>query len=157
MYQYLFGIQVCSILAECWKSSKNVKIARFCSFYWICGLINPHSTHTTRNKHLIQIVWPFSPSKDDKILVLAQILFLSIFPIFPIEIITLKCIGGADVWPRIVLKLDCHHMFKYVFCHLHDVSYQIWKDNPFPKGGTLLALNARSPLHIMKRLILGQR
>ena len=33
LYQYLYGIRMCSILAKCWKSSEMAKIAYFCSFY----------------------------------------------------------------------------------------------------------------------------
>ena len=48
---------------------------------------------------------------------------------------TLKCIGGPDFRPRIFFKLDCHHMFKSLFCNLHEMSYKIWKDKPISRGG----------------------
>ena len=61
---------------------------------------------------------------------------------------TLKCIAGAGFRPRIFFKLDCHHMFKSLFCNLHELSYKIWKDKPVSKGGgAFLALNERSPFH----------
>ena len=59
--------------------------------------------------------------KNDKIIVLAKILFLTIFPIS----VTLKCVGGADFRPPIFFKLDCHHMFESLFCNPYEVSYKI--------------------------------
>ena len=63
--------------------------------------------------------------ENDTMLVLAKITFLTIFPIFAMESITLKCIGGADFRPRIFFKHDCRHMFKSLICYLHDVSYKL--------------------------------
>ena len=58
--------------------------------------------------------------------------------------VTLKCIGGADFRPRIFFKFDRHHLFKSLFCKLHEVSYKIRKNKPISKG-PFLVLNARSP------------
>ena len=52
----LFGIRLCSIVAKCWKSSKMARIAYTSSFYWIWGLINPHSTHAIPNKYPLHIL-----------------------------------------------------------------------------------------------------
>ena len=64
-----------------------------------------------------QTVWrvlyntpPLVGYKNDKRVVLAKILFLTIVPIYG----TLKSIGGADFQPQIFFKLDCHHMYVFV-------------------------------------------
>ena len=54
--RYLFGIQMCSILAKCWKLSEMAQIAYFCSFYWIWVLINSNSPNSTRNMYPIQMI-----------------------------------------------------------------------------------------------------
>ena len=65
------------------------------------------------------------PSKNDKMLVLPKILFLTIFLSKQWKSVTLKCIAGADFRPRIFFKLDFLHMFKSLFCNIHEISYKI--------------------------------
>ena len=59
VYQYLFGLRMCFILAKCWKLSEMTNIANFGSFYCIWGLINPPSTSTSPNQYPIQKVLSF--------------------------------------------------------------------------------------------------
>ena len=93
IYQYPFGIRMCSMLAKCWTLSEVANIVYFCSFYWLWVLINPHSTNTTPNQYSIQIFQSFPYPKNDKMLMLAKISFLTIFPIFAMEISYIKFVG----------------------------------------------------------------
>ena len=82
---------------------------------------NKHYPKSVPNPDILIILLP----QNDKIVVLAKILFLAIFLSKQCKSVTLKCIGGADFRPRIFFKLDCHHMFKSLFCNLHKISYKL--------------------------------
>ena len=82
----------------------------------------------------ILIIWL---PKNNKIVVLAKILFWLFFLSKQCTLVTLKCIGRAEIRPRIFFQLDCHHMFMFLFCNLHEVSYKIWKDKPISKGALM--------------------
>ena len=79
---------------------------------------NQYYPKSVPNPDILIILLP----KNDKIVVLANILFLTIFPI---NVNQLHSNGGADFRPRIFFKPDCHYMFKSQFCNLHEVSYKI--------------------------------
>ena len=81
---------------------------------------NKYSPKLVPNSDILIMLLPL----NDKIVMLAKILFLTIFPIES-KPVTLKCIGGADFRAWIFFKLACHHMFKSLFCNLHEVSYKI--------------------------------
>ena len=51
IYQYLFGIQVCSISAKCLKSREMAKLAYLCSFYQTRTLVNPYLDITTQTQN----------------------------------------------------------------------------------------------------------
>ena len=110
---------------------------------------NQYYTKSVPNPDILIILLP----KNDKIVVLANILFLTIFPI---NVNQLHSNGGADFRPRIFFKPDCHYMFKSQFCNLHEVSYKIWKYNQFQRG-PFFALNAHSPLILDWNLFSGNK
>ena len=122
-YQYLFGIRMYSTsqVLEVVRNGKNS------IFLLILLNLSPDKSPLNQNypkpapnpDSLI-----ISLLKNDKLLVLAKILFLTSFS-KQCKSVTLKCIGGADFRPRIFFKLGCHHMFKSLFCNLHEVSYKI--------------------------------
>ena len=82
---------------------------------------NQYYPKTVPNPDILIILLP----QNNKIVVLAKILFLLIFLSKQCKSVTLKCMGGADFRPRIFFKHGCHHMFKSLFCNLHEVSYKI--------------------------------
>ena len=81
LYRYLFGIRMCSILAKCWKSSEMTKNSIFLLILLILSPnkspFNQYYPKSVANPGILIILLP----KNDKIVVLAEILFLTIFPV----------------------------------------------------------------------------
>ena len=78
---YLFGNQMCSAQAKCWKSSEMAKKSIFLSI--LLNRIpnkspfNQYYPKSVPNPDILIILLP----KNDKIVLQAKILFLTIFPI----------------------------------------------------------------------------
>ena len=74
LYQYLFGIRMCSILAKCWKSSEMAKIAFSLVLLILLNLspnkspCNKYYPNSVPNPDIVIILLP----RNDKTVVLAK-------------------------------------------------------------------------------------